>query len=197
MMGTSQGLAAVRRIPSAYAAGLLTAAWLAPITAGILTITAQLDPAFAQGVQSVVLGLAGAVVLWAAFGVLALPLALPRHVNPRSWSTIQSRIASIDARVEALPMSSAAWYGEASRNLDHMKLAESDTWPALRWATRGGYIDLWNRIHHAEEALIDSGAVDLAQVLDRNRLRLENAGSISPRLSPLLDDVARWFVRSG
>jgi len=186
-----------RRVISAYAAGLLTAAWLVPVMATILTMTAQVAPWLSQGAPSIVLGLGGAGALWTLLGVVALPLALPRYVNPRSWSTIQSRIAAIDARVTAMAPSSAGWYGEATRGLAHLKLAQADTWPALRWATRDGYIDLWNRIHHAEEALIEAGDVDLLHVLDHTRLRLENAVNVSPRLGPLLDDVAGWLVWYG
>jgi hypothetical protein len=189
-----------RRVFSAVAAGLLTVAWLVPIVASLTMVAAQIEPRWLSigDWQSLSVGLAAAGVFWIVSGIVALPLALARHVNPRSWATMQARVASIEARTGLTGGSRGRGDLEAQMHLTHLKLAEADTWPALRWATRGGYIDLWNRIHRAEEALIEAAsAVALKQIADRDRLRLEGAFEISPTLAQLLVDVTWWLTPGG
>lgn len=183
---------------SAYAAGLITVAWLVPIVAGFATMGSRLGwmvPELDRW-SPIGVGLVAAALFWVIAGCLALPLALPRHVNARSWSAIQVRTAELEARVGSSLSDRAERPEEVQLHLIYLQRQLAYSWPAIRWASRGAFIDCWDRIHRAEEAFIATAPeAELRTVAHDARLRLQGALGISPQLSTLLDDTIRWLIR--
>jgi hypothetical protein len=187
------------RLLSAYAGSLITLAWLVPIQAGIATVGSQLGLPLpvVKDWNPIAVGLVTALALWAVVGFLGLPLASPRHVNARSWSAIEVRIAALEARVTSESNDGGEPPNDEVRlHLDALQQLRGDQWPALRWASRTAYVDCWNRIYRAEEALISSASdSELSSVVDRDWLVLEGAPAVSRQLWALLADVTRWLDR--
>ncbi len=184
----------LRRLLSALAGGVLTVTWLVPIVAATITMAGLLRSPVHGGDAwgTVVLGLQVAAVFWVGAGCLALPFSLARHVNPRSWSALTSRRIWMETKIAERERERPGQCTEVRTLLENTMLNE---WPALRWATRGGFVEIWATMHRAEEALVETAPrEELAHAVGRNRLRLEVAIGISMTPYLLLDSVAAWLA---
>jgi hypothetical protein len=157
-----------------------------------------LTPHWAGG-GGVLVSLIAAAAFWPLCGAIGVPLALPRYVNAQSWSDVQDRVIALRVRVDSVPaaeQSGPAWL-EVTRHVAHLEseIARSYGRPALRWATRSAYLELWSRIHRAEEALIALvPPLELEAMFVREQMRLEGVGDVSPVLAGVVENVGRWLA---
>jgi len=138
-----------------FAGGLLATAWLAPIVAAIVTVAAYVvlnQPA--SGLPATLAGLSVGVALWLLLAAFYAPMACARGANSSSYADLQERLCRLDARLAAVPAASrTSSFAEAVQHRNFIA-AELETC-GTRWVSAIGYISLWNRMHRAEEALIE------------------------------------------
>jgi len=125
------------------------------------------------------------VVLWLVSGLFYLPFTSPAKANARNYGELRNRLATLDARRRALcepspsgvppSASSASACVEAKGYLDWVR-GQIHGPGDLQWVVGSGYIDLWQRLHRAEEALLM--ATPKEQLLDEelyDELRLKDS----------------------
>src|SRR2546427_3989727 len=182
---------------SAYAGGMLTVAWLVPIVAATSMLATALSKQW-SGDGGILVSVIAAAAFWPLCGALAIPLTLPRYVNGQSWSDVQDRVTALRVRVDSVPEADRTgppWL-EATRHLEYLEgeISRTNGRPALRWATRTAYLELWSRIHRAEEAFIALASRDeLEGLLVREQLRLEGVAEVSPLLTRIIENVEGWL----
>jgi len=179
---------------------MATVAWLVPLLATAITMAVRLcwrPPLLSPG-DPVLAGVEGGLALWVVIGALSWPLALPHIVNPTSWSAMRVRLTDLRERARALARAGDDDARQVSKEVRrHSKELEklmAGRLPATRWTFGAGFIEAWERIHHAEEALITAASsAELRAAVDRDRLRIEGADGIATQLSGLLADVSQWL----
>jgi hypothetical protein len=143
-----------------YSGGLLATAWLLPIMATVITVGAYVAPTLFPpdwkllSDSPVLAGPAIGLVLWLLLGAAYSPMASARQANGSSYADLAERLVGLDARLTAVPAASrTSAFGEASQHRDFIAAELESKGP--RWITAVGYIALWQRLHRAEEALVD------------------------------------------
>jgi hypothetical protein len=161
--------AAVAKQPSArrgwefgaqYTGGLLATAWIFPIMATVITVGAYVAPTLFPpdwkllSDSPVLAGPAIGLVLWLLLAAAYSPMASARHANGSSYADLAERLVGLDTRLAAVPAASRTnTFGEASQHRDFIAAELESKGP--RWIAAVGYIALWQRMHRAEEALVD------------------------------------------
>lgn len=181
-------------------AGLVVTAWMPPIIAGSITLADYLagPTPWLQDWNAVVVGVLVGLVSWVVLGALVGLNIGPRTANAETWGEAMVHVSNLCARVGALTKAGTCpeLLGGAWEDVRKLKEVEH-AGPGLRWATRNGYIEMWQRIHHAEEALIEhADCPELWSVVQINRLKLEGAIGVSPSLQPVLDGIENFLIRS-
>jgi hypothetical protein len=157
-------------------------AWLAPVggVVAVVVVRAFNDDTVKLTIGGMVFGYAAIatiagvivwVVLWLFAGMFYAPFTSPAKANARSYGELRNKLALLDARRHALcdvppnpvvppdpkavptkaDVDSAC--SEAKGYLDWVRV-QMDGPGELRWVNGAGYIDLWQRLHRAEEALL-------------------------------------------
>ena len=184
-----------------------TAIWL-PGAFGVITVIAYLvgaDGSVARDYAAAI-GLAGAFVLWLLAGFSLRSFASVAHANGTSFDLIAERLERLRSRVPPAPPSGEQGsaedgaVGAARGHIDAINAllgirdgvrassASKDQLDrSVRWVLGTGYVDLWRRIHLAEEALIlapDAEPVaEATEALERiTDSGLKTAASLSYRL---------------
>ena len=159
--------------------------------------------------SAIAIGVIATAVGWLVIGFLFAEHARADTAQPRNYATIVDRFTRLraDADVFAAKERLGALQPEALENalsaraelllyIDALArdLGLAGTAPASgrTWALGSGYIDLWNRLHRAEEALIDltSDANVIASALhDGLRLQGSSIGHAKELTSALNDAV--------
>ena len=147
------------------------------------------------------------LVLWFVSGLFYAPFTSPAKANTRNYGELRNKLATLDARRRALcdPSPSGTPHiatsesacMEAKGYLDWVR-GQSHGPGDLRWVNGAGYIDLWQRLHRAEEALLM--ATPEEQLLDEelyDELRLKDS-AIPNRddLMGILRAVKRYLCRA-
>ena len=125
------------------------------------------------------------VVVWFVSGLVYLPFTSPAKANTRNYGEQRNKLATLDARRRALCDPSPTGAPpvailenaciEAKGYLDWVR-GQMHGPRDLRWVNGAGYIDLWQRLHRAEEALLRATPKD--QLLDEvlyDELRLKDS----------------------
>jgi hypothetical protein len=143
-----------------YAGGLLATAWLLPIMATVITVGAYVAPNLFPpdwkllSDSPVLAGPAIGLLLWLLLAAAYSPMASARQANGGSYADLTERLVGLDARLAAVPAASrTSAFGEASQHRDFIAAELESKGP--RWIAAVGYIMLWQRLHRAEEALVD------------------------------------------
>jgi hypothetical protein len=157
-----------------------------PAVAAFSTVTAYI----AQGDRlpgwvhddAFLVGTATALLAWVVLSLLFLHRYVdPRLANTRVYDDICERYEQLDARLSVLCQANQQDPGRCIACVEALTqrdgIAAELTSTGLRWAQGSGYINLWNRIHRAEEALIaiedtERVAADALQ----DKLRLDDSG---------------------
>ena len=181
-------------------AGLVVTAWMLPIIAGSITLADYLagPTPWLHDWNPVVVGVLVGLVSWVVLGALVGPNIGPRTANAETWGEAMVHVSDLCARVGALTKAGTCPepLGGACEDVRKLKEVEHAR-PGLRWATRNGYIEMWQRIHHAEEALILLAELPgLWSVVQINRLKLEGATGVSPTLLPVLKGIENFLSLS-
>lgn len=143
------------------------------------------SPEFAT-YTAIVLGIIFALVAWLVAALLYSPSTSVDHANPTNYYLIceqldqlenqhryarqtHSKTAPAGGDVDEFTASEAL--GQAAVQFDHIKESLKKT--GLPWITGVGYMDLWRRIHRAEEALLMvEPRTKVIQDAQRDKLRL-------------------------
>ncbi len=139
------------------------------------------------------IGILAAILVWSFVIYFSRVYAQPQRANPRAYAELVLHLEELEARVSAL-LTVSAWppAQAAARQAIDVQLAALDA--ALRptrarlearWVHSTGYVDLWNRVHRAEESLMmlepdwrlrNSAATDRLMIKDsamRNGAKLD------------------------
>src|SRR5260370_29417718 len=149
------------RIWGGYLGGLIVSSWLVPIVATIVTVGEYAAPkSFPDWAQvlpdSPALG--GAIVgvaSWPILAVILSAMASAKTANSGIYGELTERLSKLSAHLAALvgPARGSEPYLEAAQPRDFISTELQSAGP--RWVLAHGYINLWRRIHRAEEALIE------------------------------------------
>ena len=184
-------------------AGLVVTAWMPPIIAGAITLADYLAgptpwPSWLHDWNPVVVGVIVGVASWVVLGALVGRIIGPRTANAETWGEATVHVSELCARVGALTEAGTCpeLLGGVCEDVRTLKeLVEHRARHALRWATHNGYIEMWQRIHHAEEALILLAELPgLWSVVQINRLKLEGVTGVSPTLLPVLNAIESFLT---
>jgi hypothetical protein len=166
---------------------------------------------------AVVAGIVVAALFAALFVYLRHDLATPEHTNPRLFGPLSERWTALDARVRTMcepppppadgepsrSVSAQLACAEASAQRDYvmqdLALPEARSraattaqpWPSsgsAKWVVGSGYVDTWERLHRADEALfavvpvedvIQLALIDEMRLTDSN---IDNKGELLRKL---------------
>ena len=176
---------------------MVIAAWTAPLTAAAITLAIYLGTPYISNIppdnmSTVVTGVTAGILVWLLVSVVIAPfVSACDHSNAESWEEATTRLDAIRARLAQMK--------NAGKDVSEVRngIEALGRMPryGLHWATRRGYIALWQGIHSAEEALIEAtDTADLWGVVEKDHLRLSGAQAISPSLAPALQDIARYMA---
>jgi len=161
---------------SAYVVGLLATAILVPGLAGFLSVIMYLGskfPAFrwfinSDGARAYGFGSLFAVGGWVLCALAARNYARAAGANPSEYAKLKEIYDVLATRAKtsepATPDQTAA-LAEAQVNLDYAAPSfapDGPQRPSFRWGTGDAYLDLRERLHRAEEALIGVEPASLA-----------------------------------
>lgn len=231
-------------LPSDWGASLLGSVALLPGLAAVATVTAAallgdprrtaevttVDPV--PRVIAVLMGFGSGILAWGLFSLLTRRYARADRANIRMFSELRQRLAAAEEALAVAREGAAAGAGselacrEADRHLTSLRaVLGSETQPAASgpvWTLGAGYIAAWQRLHRAEEALLevlprddvaamafyDAQRLEGSKIADRSRmLRVAYAAvrALSPGLGghlpskpgepPLQTQEARAVVR--
>jgi hypothetical protein len=153
---------------SAYTVGLLATAILVPGLAGFLSVILYLASRLdefswfinSDGVRAYGFGSLFAVGGWLLCAAAARNYARAAGANPSEYAKLKEIYDVLAARAKAsqpaMPDQTAA-LAEAQVNLDYAAPSfapDGPQRPSFRWGTGDAYLDLRERLHRAEEALI-------------------------------------------
>ena len=154
-----------------YGTALFMSLPLVPIVASAITIVIYLSNPPDSGGVSVISGAISTCIAWLLVSLLLVPLTSPRNVNSHSFSILESRVRKLktclnvlsneypfdseDSRYQMLPEYQRVALHEVFDKLQEITedLYESNT--RLPWVLGYGYVNVWRRLHRAEEALVE------------------------------------------
>lgn len=199
-----------------FVSALVATSALIPLTVTeLVTVASYIAPAsgfpsWIHWIRDLALfwGAAAGVVAWALVAFLYRNVATVTRQNARVYGDLCQQYAQIRSRLipyidtNDLSKSKSAAYREAQLHLRYVAAELNLEWdgrpkttsprPALRWVLATGYINLWNRLHRAEEAVIvleGPEAVVSDAVYDYMRVQ----GSSIPARDQLLAKI-NWAV---
>jgi len=161
---------------SAYLVGLLATAVLVPGLAGFLSVILYLASRFdefswfinSDGTRAYGFGSLFAVGGWLLCALAARNYARAAGANPSEYAKLKEIYDVLDARAKAsqptTPDQTTA-LAEAQVNLEYAAPSfapDGPQRPSFRWGTGDAYLDLRERLHRAEEALIGVEPASLA-----------------------------------
>lgn len=172
------------RMPSTQ--GYVGTAWLGPQVGVIALVVLS---AFKNGAETaVVWGAIVWLVSWLVSGFAYARFSSPDKANGRNYGELTTRLAVVEARRKELcdstppagqnyppPANVLSACSQASEHLDWVKDQMKGS-GEIRWVNGAGYIEAWQRLHRAEEALI--GAEPPKDLLDEalhDELRLRDS----------------------
>jgi hypothetical protein len=153
-----------------YSGALIMTAAIVPSVAALVSAIAYIVH-WPQGVTlpnwlaavigtPLLLGTIPTLIVWLLIATIIRRFTAVERMNISSYSLLLSRLSTLDAQLNVLdpepttlPTSAAIARKEvlAAKNTIIKKLGER----SLAWVTASGYIDLWQEMHVAEEALIN------------------------------------------
>jgi hypothetical protein len=152
-------------------------AWTAPIAAAtfsVLLYEANVTPAL----NSLVWAIVGALVFWLLIAIAYSPMTGPHLANSRSYGLLVDRIDGLhqrQLRVCTTDNTAKAGCQQAKEGIDKASAMLKD--PGLQWVSERGYIEVWEKAHRAEEALMEAeGKEDLLEDAEHMALQLDGAG---------------------
>jgi hypothetical protein len=178
------------------AGALIATSWLAPLVAAVVSLTAFFGALASFGALGVTgIGVASGIFVWAVLACLRLPVARPTAYLP-SWELANMRIDELGIRLDRLQPKSHGnpAIGEAIADKEYLRSKEF-LQPGPKWSKRTAYISMWQRIHHAEEALTSTlSRSELWETVQKVSLRLDGApDDISSNLRNALDEVKSFL----
>lgn len=160
-------------------------AWIGPVGGVVSLVVARAFNGDAG--TSTAVGVGVWTLLWLFAGWAYAPFTTPAKANSRNYGELRNKLARLDARRRALcdvppvgppdtvPTKAAVDSAcrEAKGYLDWIR-GQMHSPGDLRWVNGAGYIDLWQRLHRAEEALLMATPKDQLQdeeIYDELRLK--------------------------
>ena len=197
----------------------------APPTSGtwtaLLTLTATPVPGIAAGISvlvylwnpisgyrsgsAITAGVVIASLIWLFIANIGRVYTQAERANPRAYGELIVRLDDLLARVDGLsrPAGSDPPYVVSARSCvrRHLKAVDSELrvagWRsrAPQWLHATGYVDAWNRIHRAEEALIMLESLPTVKAaLEQDKLRLDDSAIHNQeRLQSLLSQAEHYL----
>jgi hypothetical protein len=207
-----------KRFGTYRAALKLTSPWL-PIMAVVMTALTYLLPeellnrailrigsSINEGVLASFVGLVLAFTVWVVISIPARSRATAKESSPPNYHQITEALDSLKYRIESVcpnedltitvdngldKVSKREAYAEVKGEIEEIekRLQDGDT----TWVTGAGYIELWHRIHRAQEAMIKLeplSEVAEGAMRDDERLRDANIANRERLLDRLRSAVA-------
>lgn len=186
---------------SAFAAMAVALMPLAPGTVAVMTVLAYLTPATRE--VALAFGVSVTLVLWAAVAFMLRRFASARLANARVANELAERADHLHEKYKAicegktgLAETRIIACGDAATHIGALRNAlgtgASHPGGGLSWVSGTGYIDLWARVHRAEESLLRvASTADVRGESLRDRLRLaESSVGNRTELVAVLNSVA-------
>ncbi len=159
----------------AYGAALIGSVAIVPILASAVTIGLYLTevPQLTQTTpswHSVAFGALYTYIAWWVIAVFYSPLTAGRLVNTTSYGLLKSRLNQLEARLHEIDAEGKTknWaeyqrvaLREARDKIEDLKSYLHRYPVGLPWVLSLGYVDVWSRLHRAEEALIEVEPVEM------------------------------------
>ena len=180
-------------------AALLATAAVIPITAAGGTVIHYLYPWGGNApvppqepADALLAGVLTALITWLLAALLYYRYTTAERANTRMYSEQCARLQRLNTRLGQLPASAAPTIANQEAQAIQTDLAS----PGLQWVLATGYINVWQRIHRAEEALIDVEPIESViggALYDEERLRgstMDNRDALLARLRQAVRDLS-------
>ena len=203
-----------------YSGALIMTASIVPVVAALLSAIAYIVH-WPQGVTlpdwlaaiigtPLLLGTIPTLIAWFLLAFMIKRFTAVDRMNMSSYGLLLSRVSTLDSQLDVLdpalttlPTSAAMARKEVSdsKNTIIKKLGKR----GLAWVTASGYIDLWQEMHNAEEALInvlpreDVIADALYDEMRINNSKIETSDELLDKLRravTALDPTAEGYLQS-
>src|SRR5438128_7245967 len=189
---------------SAYVAGLVATAWLAPVIAVTVTIAAYLSKATLPNFipwhdqPAVVAGLVAGLLAWLAFSFVFAGFGNAMNANRGSSGELLVRLTELKNRLtNCREQAGSAYSGTAcAEAASHRAFLEEElTTAGVRWIDATGYIAAWERLHRGEEVLfeVESRAELLADALHDERRLTDSTVDHADQLLALIAAAKRYL----
>ncbi len=153
----------------AYGAALVGSVAIVPILVSAVTIGFYLTevPPFTQTTPvwyAVAFGALYTYIAWLVIAALCSPLTAGRLMNATSYGLLKSRLNQLESRLDEIDAEGKTknWaeyqvvaLREARDKIEDLKSYLHRYPVGLPWVLGLGYVDVWSRLHRAEEALIE------------------------------------------
>ncbi len=148
-----------------YGTALIMGLPMLPIVVSAVTIVIYLSNPSGAGWVALASGAVFTFIGWCLLSLLLVPLTSPRNANSRSYGLLESRLNQLESRLytirneypdeKVLPEYQQVALNEAFDKLQEITedLYESNT--RMPWAMGYGYVNIWGKLHRAEEALVE------------------------------------------
>jgi hypothetical protein len=152
-------------------------AWTAPIAAATFSVLLY-EAHVASPLFVLLWGIVGALVFWLLIAIAYSPMTGPTLANSRSYGLLVDRIDGLHQR--QVRVCNTAHAPKHSCNEAREGIANARAMlklPGLQWVSERGYIEVWEKAHRAEEALMEAEEKeDLLEDAEHMALQLDGAG---------------------
>ena len=189
---------------AAYGAVLALSLPAVPIVISAVTIIIYLSNPYLANWLSLVLGIGSTSVAWLAVSFLLAPLTYAKNANAGSYGTLESRLKQLEARLftirneypdeRVLPEYQQVALNEAFDKLQEITEDLYQTNSSLPWALGFGYVNVWRKLHRAEEALVEVEPQEMVMrgaMHDKMAISGSQIGNRDELLDKLLDAVKK------
>jgi hypothetical protein len=160
-------------------------AWTAPIAAATFSVLLY-EANVASPLFVLLWAIVAALVFWLLIAIAYSPMTGPHLANSRSYGLLVDRIDGLhqrQLRVCNTHKTTSLSCDEAKEGIAHARVMLKE--PGLQWVSERGYIAVWEKIHRAEEALMEAESKDDLW-LDVDRMSLQLQGADIPQKEELL-----------
>lgn len=185
-----------------YGAALIATATFLPGAAALSTVLIFLSLwAEGEGVQAPFWGSGIALLAWVVVALFCLRFADAQHAIPSSYGELCQRMAQVKSQLDVMCPGQNLPSDPCKRMACTQAKTQVDTihkefeQRGLSWALARGYINAWNRLHRAEEAMIEVApqqtviAGALNDVLRLQGSQIDHDGELIARLRQAIDVI--------
>jgi hypothetical protein len=193
-----------------YGTALIAAMVFLPGVATLLTVIFYVAPWLVSSTEKYApfWGTGSALLAWVILAIFCLRFTHAKHAIPSSYGEIRHRLTQLESQLKAVcPASDFRSCGPckiiacSQANKQVQKIYDEFSQSGLPWALARGYINVWNRLHRAEEAMIEIAPQEtviagaLNDVLRLQGSQIDHSEELKDRLQQAIEVIDPYAKR--